>query len=65
MRTTTTKAQLVDHRVRDVTGESLDQLLTRLREQGVSLRNIAERLHRLTGVTMSHQTVRNWLDPTR
>lgn len=56
----TGRALLMDAVCRDALAEGIVDLVLRLYEAGESWRKIALRLHDVTGMRVTHETVRGW-----
>lgn len=56
----TDKARLMDAAIRRELGEPLADAVDRLRGQGWTWRRIARQLTKLTGMSVTHETVRAW-----
>ena len=60
MPTSTPKARLVSFRLEELSGETLDQAVARLRASGMSWRKIAAYLKSTTGETVQDDSLGAW-----
>ena len=56
----TRRAHVMDRIVRDELGDGLVDVVLRLRDSGLSTREVAVQLHEVTGFRVTHETVRGW-----